>query len=206
MAIADLVAAGKEFGIFTFYLPFIITFGIIWGLLTKSKVFGAPDEKHAKVINLVISLAASLFVMAYTPIGVTIGTFLSNLFAGTLIVIVTLLAILMIVFIVSGVTGMPMKPGRKMGIVIILLLIAIGIGVFISSGGTAFFPGLTWGIVPAVPIELIAWLTTQDAAILILVILTGLVLWWTVKESKEERVIRLRKMAKEAGLRLEEEK
>ncbi len=38
--IADLIIQFKEFGIFDFYLPFMIMFGILYSILARSKIFG----------------------------------------------------------------------------------------------------------------------------------------------------------------------
>lgn len=189
--ISDLIAAGKEMGIFEFYLPFVIMFAVLYGLLSKSKIFGdAEKDRKVRSINLIISLAASAFVMAYTPVGITLTTFFANLFTNALIAIVTMLVFLMITALVLGAAGREMKleSGAKFVVLFIIILV---IGVFISSGGLAFFPGLTLGPVSDVPTPIIEFpnlkLTTQDIAIIALVILTGIVIWYVTKGGGEGR-------------------
>lgn len=181
--IADLIAAGKEIGIFEFYLPFVIMFAVLYGLLSKSKIFGdAEKDRKVRSINLIISLAASVFVMAYTPVGITLTTFFANLFTSTLIAIVTMLVFLMITALILGVAGREMKLEHGAKFVVLLILVLV-IGVFISSGGLAFFPGLTLGPVPDVPTVIFPDLnlTTQDIAIIALVILTGIVVLYVTR-------------------------
>ncbi len=182
--IAEVVAAGKEFGIFDFYLPFIIMFAIIFGVLMKTQIFGDPSkQKGVKGLNVILAGAISLFVMIYTPVGVTLAQFLSTLFAETLIVIVTLLAIMLVVFLVMPMLGVKFdETGKKRaGGVVIALIILIGVGVFISSGGLAFFPGITFGTIPAIPTVLLPGLTSQDLALIVLGLLTLFVFWWLVR-------------------------
>jgi len=181
--IADLIAAGKEIGIFEFYLPFVIMFAILYGLLSKSKIFGdASKDRKVRSINLIIALAASAFVMAYTPVGITLTTFFANLFTNALIAIVTMLVFLMLTALVLGAAGVKMELTKGVKFVVLILIILV-IGIFISSGGLAFFPGLTIGDVSGVPTIVFPQLnlSTQDIAIIILVILTGLVILYITK-------------------------
>ncbi len=187
-AIADVVAAGKEFGVFDFYLPFIIMFAVIFGILSKVKIFG--EGRGVNRLNVIIAGAMSLFVMIYTPVGVTLAQFMASLFAESLIAIVTIIAILMIVYLVLPVLGIetdPSKPKTAMkgARIIIMLIVLLGIGVFISSGGLAFFPGLTFGAIPGIPTVLIPGLTSQDLALIVLGVLTVLVFWWLTKSTVE---------------------
>lgn len=185
--IADLIAAGKELGIFEFYLPFILLFAIIYGLLQKSKIFGEPEK--VKNINMIISLAASLFVMVFTPVGpatITMATFLSNLFAGTLMILVTIITFLAVVFMIASPIGaMPKEAPKKAFGVIVVGAIILATGVFVASGGLAIFPGIPLPI--TAPIIVLPWLTPQDLAIILVVLATGIVISWLAKGGKEER-------------------
>ena len=180
--IADIVAAGKEFGVFDFYLPFIIMFSIIFGILMKTSIFGSPKDAGVRRLNLILAGAFSLFVMIYTPVGITLAGFLSSLFAEALIVIVTIVAIMMIFYLLFPLIGikMELKSGVKFLVIIIIL---IGIGIFISSGGLAFFPGLTFGEISGVPNIIVPsiGLSSQDLALIVLGLLTLVAFWWIVK-------------------------
>lgn len=181
--IADLIAAGKDMGIFEFYLPFVIMFAVLYGLLGKSKIFGDSEkDRKVRAINLIIALAASVFVMAYTPVGITLTTFFSNLFTNALIAIVTMLVFLMLVSLILGAFGGEMKLEKGVKFVVLFLVILV-VGIFISSGGLAFFPGLTLGTVSDTPTLVFPELnlTTQDVAIIVLVVLTGIVIFYVTK-------------------------
>jgi len=45
--LAEIVASAKGFGIFDFFIPFIIMFAIFYGLLYKTKIFGDPTKEKA---------------------------------------------------------------------------------------------------------------------------------------------------------------
>ena len=108
---ADLVALAKEYGLFEFYLPFVILFSLMYGLLNKSKIFGDPKEvKKASTINLLISLAAAFYVMAYSPLGITLTEFFANFFTQTAVILVTLLAFMMIIGLLVPLSGK--EPGE----------------------------------------------------------------------------------------------
>jgi len=206
--IADWVAAGQEFGVFDFYLPFIITFAIFWALLTKVKLFGDPfateagKKKQAKVsraVNLIISLAASLYIMANTGLGVSFAMFLSGLFGGTFMVVMTIIAFVSVVYIAATIAkgGDPFKveEGRNIWPFIatftIIGAILFALSVYISSGGAAFFPGLVLpGFeVPSIPTLLLPSinLTSSDLAIIFLVVLTGLIVLYVTWGGGEGR-------------------
>lgn len=205
--IADLVAAGKEFGIFEFYLPFVIMFAIFWAILTKIKLFGDPypaaeDKKDkqarmARGINLIISLGASLYIMANTTIGISFATFLSALFGGTFMVILTIIAFVSVVYVATSVAagGEPFKAkwGTRniwwfIAALTVIGAIVFALSVYISSSGTAIFPGfvLPGFEVPSVPTITLPsiGLSSSDLAIIFLVVITGLIIFYVTREGK----------------------
>mgnify|MGYP001559561154 CR=1 FL=1 len=74
----DVIGTLKEIGVFQFYLPFLLVFAILYGLLLKTKIFGEQN----KGIVTVIALAASAFIMVYSPVGITFSQFLANFFGN----------------------------------------------------------------------------------------------------------------------------
>jgi hypothetical protein len=148
--IADVVANLQTVGIFQFFLPFIILFAILYGLLTKMKIFGDPKEdKGVNRINTIIAFACSAFIMITPASGLAIISmtdFLANIFAGTLIYAVTIIAFMVVLFMVAT----PLNKGQApdfgktamIGGVVAVVLTAV---LFFSSGGASVFPGLNLG-------------------------------------------------------------
>lgn len=198
--ITDMIAAGKELGVFDFYFPFIVIFAILWALLTKVKIFGDPfgkDKKQAKLakgVNLVISVIGSLFVLAYTPVAEFFSVFLAGLFAGGMMVILSIVGVAIIAVVILGVASggtEELKNHKKTVGLVVLLGIILGIAAYISSGGAVVFPGLalpgiTLPEVPTIAIPAIG-LTTQDAAVIFLIVATIAVILYLIWPEKEKK-------------------
>jgi len=198
--IGSLIAQFKNLGIFDFYLPFIIMFGIFYALLTRSKIFGdaegasaggkrAGASRVARAVNLVVSLAASFYITAYTPVGVTLSLFLANMFGQTFVVILTAIAIIMIIYVVLTPFGFfPLLDANKDKLggtikVALLLLFLLGFGIFLTSGGGAFIPGFSLGGIGLPNLGV----SSTDFAIILLVVVTGLIIYYVgIKGEKEE--------------------
>lgn len=182
--IAELFDAAKGFGIFDFYLPFILAFALFYGILYKAGIFG--KESKGRKLNIVISGILALFVIGYTPVGVQLSVFLTGLFGGTLIVVVTLLAAVMILFMIMPLfgVGVDTRPKKIIGILAVVAVI-IAVGVFIASGGSMIFPGFNTGItLPTGPVPVLPDLgiTTTDIAIIAMFVLTIGIVWWLFRE------------------------
>lgn len=176
--IAELIEAGKHFGIFQFYLPFLLTFVLVFGLLRKAKVFG--PYRH---IDVAIALIAATYIMIYSPIGLPLAQFLTNLFGHSLLAIVTLVVILLILGPLLDFFGLevPVKRRVKTLLAIIILLAVV---IFIVSGGlTLYLPALPPITIPILPLPPVG-IAPAHIAIITLVIFTGLLIWWLVKEER----------------------
>lgn len=183
--LAETVAWLKDFGIYDFFLPFIISFAIFYGLLAKTKVFGDPEKKPARTINIVISLTAAAYIMIFTPAGVTISSFLAGLFGKTTILVLGLLAFLIVFYLMMNI----LQPGAewnwtRWGWAILLIAVILGIGVFISSGGATIFPGIKTPIQIALP-------NAEILALIVVIILTGLVIYFLATGEGGERKVRI---------------
>jgi hypothetical protein len=176
--IADFIEQAKILGLFDFYLPFIIMFGILYAILNKSKIFGT--DKLAKRVNLIVSLGASLFIMAYTPVGnITLSQFFSGFFGQVFVIILTLIGMFMIGYIVTAILPEQAKQQYKgerafkaIAITVVLSLVLLGIYIFFSSGGASFFQPLPTVVFPGIG------LSVTDLVIIFLVIITGLIIYF----------------------------
>src|SRR3989344_1405266 len=173
----DVIGTLKDIGVFQFYLPFLIVFAIIYGLLQKVEIFGPKG----KPINIIVSLVIAGFVLVYVPIGITFSQFLTNFAGNTIVVIITLIAVVLFVSLISSGFGFKMDDFGKTftkgpGLVALLLLIALVVfGVFVASGGSSIFPGIKISAGPV--FETIGGLSTTTLAIIVLVVGTGIIVW-----------------------------
>ena len=177
---ADLLNIARNIGFFEFYLPFVLTFAIVYGILEKAKIFGEKSRN----INLIIALVFSLYVIGFTPVGTTVAQFLSTFFTDISLTLFTLLGLGMVLVVLVGISGHEWSDMKSIKYILpigLLLGILLVIGAFISSGGLSIFPGINisgggfFGL----------GLSDQDIVILVIVFLTVLVIWWLTKPEKK---------------------
>ncbi len=82
-----------RFGIFEYFLPFMIYFLIIYGLLGKIDIFNGSKNEKANKINVLLAASMSLLILYYVPTSKTIGMFLSEIFTKWGVLAITLLLI-----------------------------------------------------------------------------------------------------------------
>src|SRR3989304_6496947 len=93
VAFSDLLSIARNVGFFEFYLPFVLSFALFYGILQKVDIFKSRN------INLVISLVLALYVIGFTPVGTTFAQFLTNFFGDVALILVSTLGLLMIFFV-----------------------------------------------------------------------------------------------------------
>lgn len=182
VSFADLLSIAKDIGFFEFYLPFVLTFAIFYGLLEKMKLFGDKSRN----INLIISLVVSLYIIAFTPVGITFAQFLASFFNNVALIIITLIAFGMILFVLFPALGAGQPDFGKYLKWILPIGALLALGAFMSSGGLAIFPGIDLQL-PGGGLGL--GLSTQDLIIIGIIILTVLVIYWLTKEESDRELI-----------------
>lgn len=181
--IANVISQFKQFGIFDFYLPFLIVFALMFGILQRAKIF-------SKGLAATIALAAAGFVMIYTPAGITLAGFFANFFAETTVVLLTLIVVAVFMSLIMA-TGMMSEDGMKTwvkdnaGIIIfgsVSIFILLGISIFVSSGGLGIFPGINFGFsANGGGLDGTTW------ALIILLFGTGLIVFLVSRDSAEKK-------------------
>ncbi len=175
-----LISILQEQAIFSIYLPFLLTFAIIYALLEKVAIFG----KEARRINMVIALIIGLYVAVFSPVALTLSMFFSALFAQTSILLVTILVFLLIVGLLIPFIGEEEK--AKWGQKVAPYALAIGalfvIGMFLSSGGPQLF-GATFPGLPGLG------LSGEDLALIALLVITIVVILFVVGGGEGEKKV-----------------
>lgn len=163
-----------DLGFFTYFLPYMLTSAIFYGLLRKSQIFGPPERNVA--VNAAVALSAALFVWA-SPIilGVNPGEFLARFFVqgmvATLVVIVSILSISAF-FGPNFAESFAKLVGGKPTAIFVALGIIIGIAIFFSSGVVSvFYPSGMY-----VPADVLTTVVT-----VILFVIFFLVIAWVIK-------------------------
>ncbi len=164
----------QELGFFQFFLPFILTATVFYGLLRKSKIFGEPKENV--IVNGVVSLTAAFMVWA-SPIllGINIETQLATFFLYSMIGILVVSVCLLLISLVCP-PDLPkhladtFKTGR-FWMVVLVGGILVGLIIFVSAFLNIFFPSfgaqqISWDWVIglgvfAVMIIIVFWITKE---------------------------------------------
>ncbi len=147
----------NEIGAFNFLFPFMLTSAVFYGLLRKSKIFGADADRNVAV-NAVIALSAAFMVWAFPVInGVDIQAHLSAFFMQGMVVMLILMVALMVAGMIFP-ENLPEKlwsqiQGKSTPTTLILLAIIVGVVVFLTSGLVSLF--LTTDMVASIPSDII---------------------------------------------------
>jgi hypothetical protein len=131
----------KDLGFFQFFLPFIFSAAVFYGLLRKSQIFG--DAKQNITINAIVSMVAAFMVWAYPIIaGINIETQMATFW--TLSMIAALPIIVTLLFV-----GFILPPDLPKGLAerlkgrpfyaLIIVFVLIGFGILVASGLFAIF-------------------------------------------------------------------
>ena len=163
----------KTQGIFSFFLPFLLVFSIIFGILQKMKIFGEGSTR----INVIIALVFTLYVVGVSPWSDFITSFFANFFTQTSILLVTLLVGLMIFTLFTGILGHNVfdQIGKKYQGLVLFGTIVLAVWLFSNSGGFTFFSGSGGG--PDLG------LSQETILLIILVVGTVLAIWFIARES-----------------------
>lgn len=132
----------RDIGMFNFFLPFLLTSAIFYGLLRKSKIFGMAGQgptagrEEPIVVNAVIAIVAAFMVWAF-PImsGIDVEAHLSAFFMQGMVVTLVFMTTLMIISMVFK----PDLPTQLESLVktrsgaIFLVGLGLGIVIFLTS-------------------------------------------------------------------------
>jgi hypothetical protein len=136
---AQLIFSLRDLGFFNFFLPFLLTSAIFYGLLRKSKVFGERAENVA--VNGVVAIVAAMMVWGYPLIGgFDIETEMSRFFTHAMFITLSFLVGILTISIVlpkegiSGVMGDFLKENKGGIIIFVVIGLLAGIILFATSG------------------------------------------------------------------------
>ena len=125
----DLFAQWEQVGLFSYLLPFLLIFSLVFGILTKVKLF-----KENKAVNAIIALVVALMAIQLPMV----SQFFSSIFPRLGIA----LAIILGLFIIVGLFIDPNHPALTwilMGIGVIIFII-----VLVQSAGSMGWSTGTW--------------------------------------------------------------
>ncbi|HJZ18891.1 MAG TPA: hypothetical protein VJ208_02200 [Candidatus Nanoarchaeia archaeon] len=139
-SIGNLLAQWEQIGMFSYILPFLLLFALIFGILSRIKIF---DNKS---LNTVISLAVSLMALQYDYV----PRFFSEVFPrlGVGLSIVLIVIILFGLFTDSNWTWLL----SIVGVIIFIIIMANSFDIGTTSFG--FWLAQNWGVALGVAIAI----------------------------------------------------
>ncbi|MCH8945390.1 MAG: hypothetical protein IIA85_00510 [Nanoarchaeota archaeon] len=123
--IGDLLSRLEQLGFFSYALPFLILFALIFGVLSRMNLFGTTS----KVTNAIISLSVSLMALQFG----FVSQFFSEIFPRMGVGLVVILLILIVVGLVN-----PTKKWNK-GVMVSLGVIIVGIILYQTFGANYWY-------------------------------------------------------------------
>jgi len=130
-ALGDLLSKWEQAGFFTYLLPFLLIFALVFGILMRIKVF-----KDNKVVNGIIALSVALMSLQFS----FVPTFFSQIFPRLGVG----LAIILGVLIITGLFADPDSPMINY-VLLGIGVIIIGLIIIQSAGAVGWSSGEWWG-------------------------------------------------------------
>lgn len=152
-AIGDLLFRWEQAGVFSYILPFLLIFALVYGLLSKMNLFGHKDPARGgenRGINVVIAVAVALLSLQFELVSIFFAEIFPKVGVG--------LAIILALFIIVGIFW-PKHSGFNwvmiiFGLVVVAYIIFSSLGVLGSLFGPSFSAmglyGWDWGTIIAI--------------------------------------------------------
>lgn len=129
-ALGDLLNKWQEAGFFSYLLPFLLMFALVFGILTRVNIF-----KDNKVVNGIIALAVALMALQFS----FVPDFFSQIFPRLGVGLAIILAVLIIVGLFA--------PKESPAVNYVLLgigVITVGLIIIQSAGAVGWQSGQWW--------------------------------------------------------------
>ena len=178
-AIGNLLFKWEQAGVFSYVLPFLVIFALVFGILQKMTLFG----KDSKGINAVISIAIGLMALQFNMVSI----FFSEIFPRMGVA----LSVILILLVVSGL----FLNTKNKGLMNTLMFFAIAVVLVVilsSFNAVGFFSGFGGGY----------WWSYNWDSILGIAVVVGLIIFiispnFQKKEKQEHESILSRMLGKD---------
>jgi hypothetical protein len=129
-ALGDLLSAWEQAGLFSYLLPFLLIFAMVFGILTKMKIF-----KDSKAVNAIIALAVALMALQFG----FVTSFFAQMFPRLGVGLAVILGVLIII-------GLFSDPDSNLINYVLLGIgvVTIGIVIIQTAGALGWASGQWW--------------------------------------------------------------
>lgn len=130
-----------DIGLYTYILPFLVTFIVIYGVLDKVEPFGSGQRR----IHGMLAALIGLFLLAFAPSGV-LGSFFTNFFGAVAVAFVSVVGVMAVAGLVfrGRLSGLRAKSFAGLGAIGVIVALAL----FISWGGLSIIFPRSMGNLP----------------------------------------------------------
>ena len=173
-AFVNAIESMENWGLTDVLLPFLLIFTIMFAILQKTKILGLDKKNFSVIIALVIALTVVIphVTGSYPPDG-DIVDIMNSALPNISIVVVAIVMLLILIGILGG-QATWMGGSLSGWIAIVALLIVLFIFGRAASWYTSW-PRWLW------------WLEDPDTqALVIIILIFGIIIWWVTKEPSEE--------------------
>ncbi len=127
----------NQLGFYRFFMPWLFTLAIIYGLMLKTKLF----DQTEKTMNGVIALVVAFFVVNFTPVGFGLDAFFTQIFGVGILILTAIFVVLLLMGLV-GLKGEDIFKAEnlKSGGLSIIALIVFMIILLLIVGGVRIDP------------------------------------------------------------------
>lgn len=129
-SVGDLLYYWEQLGVFSYVLPFLLIFAIVFGILTKIQVFG--DKRG---INAVIALVVGLLALQYDLVPI----FFSEIFPRLGVALSILLSLIILVGLFFS-----SKDNKVINYILLAVSVIIFLAVLIKTTGALGFYSAYW--------------------------------------------------------------
>ena len=156
-------------------LPFLLVFTIIFAILQKSKILGDGKKNYNVILSLVIALLVVVpHVTGTYPADADVVSIMNNALPNVSIVIVAIVMLLILIGILGG--EAKWMGGSLSGWIAVIAFLIILFIFGKAAGWWLAWPSWLW------------WLEDPDTQALIIIILVfGIIIWWVTKEPKSDQ-------------------
>ena len=131
-AIGNMLFQWEQAGVFSYVLPFLLIFAVVFGILSKINIFGGKEGKGNMGINVVIALAVGFLALQFNFVSLFFSEIFPRLGIG--------ISIILVVLILLGLFINPKNKGWMGGLAAIALLVVVVV-VFSSLDSYSWYTG-----------------------------------------------------------------
>lgn len=134
-AIGNMLNMWEQAGIFSYAIPFLLIFALVFGILSRMSLFKKSDGTPNTAISAIIALAVALMALQFP----SVPLFFSELFPALGIG----LAIILVILVISGLFIDPDNKGWMIGLMVVSIIVVIGV-LLSASRNVGFIFGTWW--------------------------------------------------------------